>query len=79
VVDRPRKITALNLVQTPVMAKELYIGTFVHSLKLNELEIGEKGVIGVKNGKISFVEKNIEDLSTLVEKHGFEGAKVCQC
>ena len=59
------------------MGKELYVGTFVHSLSLNELEIGENGVIGVESGKIAFVEKNVTDLDAVKKAHNFEGAKVC--
>jgi guanine deaminase len=58
------------------MGKELYVGTFVHSLSLNQLEIGENGVIGVEDGKIAFVEKNVKDLEAVKKAHNFEGAKV---
>jgi len=58
------------------MGKELYVGTFVHSLSLNQLEIGENGVIGVEDGKIAFVEKNVKDLEAIKKAHNFEGAKV---
>jgi len=58
------------------MGKELFVGTFVHSLNLAQLEVGENGVIGVENGKIVFVEKNIKDLEVLKKTHNFEGAKV---
>lgn len=59
------------------MGKELYVGTFVHSLSLKELEIGESGVIGVEDGKIAFVEKGVKDLDAVKKSHGFEGANVC--
>ena len=58
------------------MGKELFVGTFVHSIGLNELEIGENGVIGVENGRIKFVEKGVKELEGLKKTHGFEGAKV---
>lgn len=58
------------------MGKELFVGTFVHSLSLAQLEVGENGVIGVENGKIVFVEKNTKDLEALKKTHKFEGAKV---
>ena len=57
------------------MGKELFIGTFVHSLSLAQLEIGENGVIGVDNSKIVFVEKNVKDLEAIKKAHDFEGAK----
>lgn len=58
------------------MGKELFVGTFVHSVSLAQLEIGENGVIGVENGKIVFVEKNVKDLDSLKKTKGFEDANV---
>jgi hypothetical protein len=58
------------------MGKELFFGTFVHSLSLGDLEVGENGVIGVENGKIVFIENNVKDLEAVEKSHGFEGAKV---
>ena len=58
------------------MGKEVFVGTFVHSLSLTQLEIGENGVIGVENGKIIFIEKNVKDLEAIKKSHNFEGAKV---
>ena len=57
------------------MGKELFVGTFVHSLSLAQLEIGENSVIGVDNGKIVVVEKNVKDLEAVKKTHNFEGAK----
>ncbi|KZF21252.1 Metallo-dependent hydrolase [Xylona heveae TC161] len=51
----------------------VYAGAFVHSTDLNELEICENGAIGVdEDGKIAFVERNVEDLNAVVEKHGWK-------
>lgn len=51
------------------ISKTIYLGTFVHSISLSELEIGEKGAIGVdENGVIRFVEKNV-DLHAVHERH----------
>ncbi len=58
------------------MGKELFVGTFVHSLSLQELQVSENGVIGVQDGKIVFVEKDICDLESLKSAKGFEDAKV---
>jgi guanine deaminase len=58
------------------MGKELFVGTFVHSLSIAELEVGEKSVIGVEDGKIAFVEKNVTDLEAVKSAHKFEDAKV---
>jgi guanine deaminase len=57
------------------MVKELFVGTFVHSLSLAQLEIGENGVIGVNNGKIVFIEKQVKDLEAIKKAHDFEGVK----
>jgi guanine deaminase len=58
------------------MGKELFVGTFVHSLSLAQLEIGDNGVIGVEDGKILFVERNVSDLEAIKKTHSFEEAKV---
>jgi hypothetical protein len=58
------------------MGKELFAGTFVHSLSLQELEVSEQNVIGVQDGKIVFIEKNVGDLESLKRVKGFEDAKV---
>ena len=58
------------------MGKELYYGTFVHSLSLGELEVVEYGAIGVEHGKIVFVEKNVGDLDPVKKAHGFQDAEV---
>jgi guanine deaminase len=58
------------------MGKELFVGTFVHSLSIAELEVGEKSVIGVDDGKIAFVEKDVKDLEAVKTAHKFEDANV---
>jgi len=58
------------------MGKELFLGTFVHSLNLKDLEIVEKSAIGVDNGKIVFFEKSAKDINEVIQTHGFEDAKV---
>ena len=58
------------------MGKELFVGTFVHSLGLQELQVSENGVIGVQDGKIVFVEKDVGDLKSLKSTKGFEDAEV---
>ena len=58
------------------MGKELFVGTFVHSLSISELEVGEKSVIGVDDGKIAFVEKDVKDLEAVKTAHKFKDAKV---
>lgn len=51
------------------ISKTIYVGTFVHSISLAELEIGENGAIGVdENGVIQFVHKDV-DLKTVHEEH----------
>jgi guanine deaminase len=55
----------------------IYLGAFVHSISLSELEICDKGAIGVDtNGVIQFVERDIE-LAQVQEKHAeWKDAKV---
>ncbi|KAF2748025.1 guanine deaminase [Sporormia fimetaria CBS 119925] len=59
--------------------KTVYLGTFVHCVSLSDLEISEKGAIGVdENGVIQFVEKNV-DLAQVHEKHSdWKEAKVTE-
>lgn len=57
----------------PLLEKTLYVGTFIHSISLTELEICEKGVIGVdEKGKIAFIEREGRG----EKKEGWEAAKV---
>lgn len=45
------------------ISKTIYLGTFVHSKSLTELEISSNAAIGVnENGIITFIEKNISDV-----------------
>lgn len=54
--------------------RTIYTGPFVHSVSLTELEICEKGAIGVdENGIIAFVEKELE-LDAVQEKHSWQDA-----
>ncbi|KAF1987108.1 guanine deaminase [Aulographum hederae CBS 113979] len=56
---------------------QIFFGRFVHSVSLKELEICEHGGIGVdERGKIVFVERNVKDVQVLLEKPGWENAKV---
>lgn len=59
-------------------AKTIYVGAFVHSKSLKELDICEKGAIGVnEQGKIVFVERAAEDLDVILKKHkGWSGAAI---
>jgi hypothetical protein len=58
------------------MGKKLFIGTFVHSLGLKDLEVVENSAIGIEGGKIVFFEKAGKNVNDLVQAHGFEGAEV---
>jgi hypothetical protein len=58
------------------MGKELFVGTFVHSLSLQMLEVSENSVIGVEDGKIAFIAKSFKDLESVKTAKGFEDAKV---
>lgn len=74
--SRSGTFNQLCLLQLSDMGKELFVGTFVHSLSLENLEIGENGAIGVEDGRIVFVEKNVTDVEAVKKAHGFERAKV---
>ena len=49
----------------------------MHSKSLQELEICQKGAIGVdENGRIAFVERDVTDLEAPGKKDGWETAKI---
>ena len=52
------------------------MGTFVHSLSLQKLEVSENSVIGVEDGKIAFIAKSFKDLESVKTAKRFEDAKV---
>ncbi|KAL1616510.1 hypothetical protein SLS56_011397 [Neofusicoccum ribis] len=58
--------------------KAIYIGPFVHCKSLQELDICEKGAIGVdENGKIAFIERGIDGTDSVVKKHhGWSDASI---
>jgi hypothetical protein len=57
----------------------VYVGAFVHSVSPSELDVCQKGAIGVDSaGKIAFVERNVENIDECIKKHGWEGATVVQ-
>lgn len=64
------------------ISKTIYVGPFVHSNTLTELDICEKGAIGVdENGLISFVERDISETGVeelRSQKAGWENAQVVQ-
>ncbi|KAK7519580.1 uncharacterized protein IWZ02DRAFT_380047 [Phyllosticta citriasiana] len=58
--------------------KTVYVGTFVQSKSLQELDICEKGAVGVdENGRIAFTARSVDHLETVLKEHeGWSGAKV---
>jgi len=58
------------------MVKEVFFGTFVHSLSLKDLEVVENSAIGVDNGKIVFFEKSVKNIDEIIKANNFEDAKV---
>ncbi|KAH7139303.1 guanine deaminase [Dendryphion nanum] len=57
--------------------KRIYTGAFVHSTSLTELEICEKGAIGVdSNGVIQFVERDISGIDDVRSKYEWKDAEV---
>lgn len=58
------------------LQKTLYIGPFVHSESLKQLDICLNGVIGVgEDGKIAFIRRDLKGAQIPVED-GWEDAKV---
>jgi guanine deaminase len=61
----------------PTLEKTIYKGPFVHSKSLQELDICQKGAIGVdEKGLIAFVER--DDVEGVSKKEGWENAKVVE-
>ncbi|KAF2016159.1 guanine deaminase [Aaosphaeria arxii CBS 175.79] len=58
--------------------KRIYIGTFVHSTSLTDLDICESGAIGVnENGVIEFVDRETSSITDLKSKHSsYEDAQI---
>ena len=58
------------------LQRTIYIGTFIHSLRLDFIEVVEVGAIGVdEKGVIAFVEKDYTSTEldeTVKNKHGWE-------
>jgi len=58
---------------TMPLRKTIYLGPFVHSVSLKQLEICESGAIGVdEEGVIAFVERGVAGLEDVVKKVGGE-------
>lgn len=52
--------------------RTLYVGPFVHSKSLQDLEICQEGIIGVdEHGKIAFIERVGNDAGAAAGKHGW--------
>lgn len=62
------------------MSKTIYLGAFVHSTSLTELEICENAAIGVdENGIIAFVEKTVQDINSITSKYSnWDSASIVQ-
>jgi guanine deaminase len=61
----------------PGLERTIYLGSFVHSKTLQELDICTSGAIGVdENGKIAFIEREVGELKKLQSDKGWENAKV---
>ncbi|KAF2111611.1 hypothetical protein BDV96DRAFT_602675 [Lophiotrema nucula] len=58
----------------------IYLGSFVHSTSLSELELADKGAIGVdETGVIAFVERAVENVEDVKAKNeGFTEANVVE-
>ncbi|KAK8170629.1 hypothetical protein BC567DRAFT_163975 [Phyllosticta citribraziliensis] len=69
---------SVGLVQE--MQKTVYVGTFVQSKSLQELDICAKGAVGVdENGRIAFTSRGFDNLEAVLKEHeGWSGAKVIE-
>ncbi|KAK8157115.1 hypothetical protein IWX90DRAFT_315162 [Phyllosticta citrichinensis] len=69
---------SVGLVQE--MQKTVYVGTFVQSKSLQELDFCAKGAVGVdENGRIAFTSRGFDNLETVLKEHeGWSGAKVIE-
>lgn len=55
---------------SPEERKTIYIGAFVHSKSLEELDVCEKGAIGVdERGRIVFIEREDSHVESAIKKH----------
>jgi len=53
--------------------RTLYVGAFVHSKSLKDLDICQDGIIGVdEHGKIAFIERDEKDVAAAAKKHGWD-------
>ncbi|KAI9681497.1 MAG: hypothetical protein M1817_002781 [Caeruleum heppii] len=56
----------------PLLTRTIYLGTFIHSRSLQELDICRSGAIGVdEQGKIAFVDRDITDRQSVAKSHGW--------
>ncbi|CAK3815027.1 guanine deaminase [Lecanosticta acicola] len=61
------------------LEKTLYVGTFIHSESLTELDICPNGMIGVdEKGKIAFISRDVKGAPIPVQE-GWENAKIVRC
>ena len=57
--------------------RHVYVGAFAHCRSLQELDICPSGAIGVgESGKIEFVDREVDDVALVLEKHGWENAEI---
>ncbi|KAF2236169.1 guanine deaminase [Viridothelium virens] len=57
--------------------RRVYVGAFAHCKSLEELDICDAGAIGVgESGRIEFIERDVDDISSVLEKQGWKGVKV---
>jgi guanine deaminase len=59
------------------LRRTVYIGTFIHSKTLQELDICDNAAIGVDElGKIAFVERSAGNVGNVTAAHGWENAQL---
>ncbi|KAI9689984.1 MAG: hypothetical protein M1822_009866 [Bathelium mastoideum] len=59
------------------LQRHVYVGAFAHCRSLQELDICPSGAIGVGDlGKIEFIDRDVSDVSLVLETRGWKDAKV---
>ena len=54
----------------------MFVGTVIHCLSLNELEVLQHGILGVSGGRIEFLEDSTAPVDELLEKHSWSRKQV---
>ena len=57
--------------------KHVYAGAFAYCKSAEQLDVCPSGAIGVgQSGTIEFIERDVGDVSSVLEKHGWNDAEI---